>query len=369
MIYLDQNEIPDSLEAPYQDDLSRFEAANRSIEYIRDLIGGSEHAQVIFNSGRGEGIATVFQSIVFDHAIAMGKNHIMSVSTEEADILLTLERLKQVGIEPQIATVNSMGHLTRDILDLYSSPRLALLSLSWANRHTGVVQPIWEIAEYCREHNILLHVDASDVAGALFLTAGDLPIDFITIEGSRLGAPVGTGALIVREGRRLSPLIPAGEAASLRGGPLNFEGLLALGEAARLCMENLQHVCMETARLKHYFESEILRRVEGSQILFSQCDRLPTTTTIAFEGVHFEALLFHITHNGLAASMGGGDAQRLEHLLGVCGIFPEVARSALSFTLSSKTTGAEIDEAIAILESSVAHLRKIAGNLVEEADV
>lgn len=369
MIYLDHSEVSNSLEVPYQDDLSCFDAANQSIECIRDLVGSSEKAQVVFNSGRGEGIATVFQSIVLDHAIATGKNHIMTVSTEEADILLTLERLKKVGIEPQIATVNSMGHLTRDILDLYSSPRLALLSLSWANRHTGVVQPIWEIAEYCREHNILLHVDASDVAGALFLTAGDLPIDYITIEGSRLGGPVGTGALIIREGAPISPLIPAGEADSLRGGTLNFTGLIALGEAARRCSENLQHVCMETARLKHYFESEVLKRIEGSQILFNQCDRLPTTSTIAFEGTHFEALLFYISQNGLTASMGGGDAQRLEHLLGVCGVFPEIARSALSFTLSPSTTGEQIDEAIEILEKSVARLRKISGNLVEVADV
>ncbi len=355
------------LEVPYQDDETLFDVASHSIDEISQLVGAGDEHQIVFTSGRGEGIAQVFQSYLLDEAMTSGKNHIMTVSTEEADILLTLERMHQVGIEPQIATVNSMGHLTSEILDLFSGPRLGLLSISWANRHTGVVQPIWEIAEYCKEHGILLHVDATDVVGRLFLSAGDLPIDFLTIEGSRIGAPIGTGALIAR--KKISPLIPSGEASSLRGGLLNLPGLASLGAAARMQREHLQHVCMETARLKHHFESALSSQIEGAEILFKQCDRLPTTSAIAFEGVHAEALLFYLTQNELTASMGGGDAQRLEILLGATGVPPEKARGALSFCLSHNTTQEELDRAVSIVQAGVQHLRKVAGPLVEEADV
>ncbi|MCI5052068.1 MAG: aminotransferase class V-fold PLP-dependent enzyme [Simkaniaceae bacterium] len=333
-----------------------FRSVDESEKIVRKLVGAGEKEQFIFTSCGAEGVAHVMQSALFDHIYPTGKNHIITTNVEGADILLTHQRFEQMNICSHVVPVNSLGQLTPDILDLYASPRTALLSISWAHPLTGVVQPIWELAEYCKEHGILLHVNATEVLGRQYFELRDMPIDFLTFDG-----PIGSGGLFVKE--RLSPLIPTGDPQVLRGGTLNHEALSKLANWAQELMESRDHVCMETARLRRRFEMQF-----GEGLLCSS-ERLPTTCAVAFPGVSAEALLYYLENAGLSATIGGGDQQKLEYVLGNCGVDLIAARSAVSFCLSSKTTSDEIDRAVSIIQKELMKLEKIAGSLLEEADV
>ncbi len=270
-----------------------------------------------------------------------------------------MQRMEEWGCATKLLVVNNQGQITKEMLLQAIKPRTGLLSISWAQALTGVIHPIADLAEVCKEKNIALHVDASHVIGKLYFRLNDLSIDYFTFDGNLIHAPQGTGGLVTRKNTPFAPLVvgddrtPGAEMAALA------EALL---KSARAC----DHMCLEAARLRDKLERGIAHSISDAVIFFEDVRRLPNCTSMGFPGISGEALLYLLHLSGVYASIGGGQQQRLSHVLIASGIDFALAESALSFSLSFNTTEKEIDYAIEMIVACVCRLRECSSQIVRE---
>jgi cysteine desulfurase len=305
-----------------------------------------------------EAIASLFFSTYVDFTREMGQNHFLLSALEDTIISRPMKRLQGLDCFSKFIAVDEYGRVRLDVLEEAIKPRVALLSLSWANGLTGVIQPIEDITRICRNKGIRIHVDASHVIGKLFFRFADSGIDFLTFDGARFHCPQGAAGLFCRKATPLH---------SLKSGEMdmNVAALTSLGLAVQEANENFDTLCTETARLRDKLESGISQCVPEAHLFFQNVDRLPTTSVIAFPGISAETMLYALNRRGLYATTGGGGIfQKLEHVLKVSGTQPYLAASAVSFSLSAKTEEEEIDRAIAIIEDAARELRTFSKDLV-----
>ncbi len=346
--------------APHQKGQELYPSMKESYQALYALLGATDEDSVIFTSSGAEAINHVIYSVYHDVSLATGKNQFLTSSIEEASLTFATNRLEQLHCTVKAVKPNDNGLITAAAVADMISPRTVLLSLSWANGLTGVIQPVAEIAELCRKRGILLHLDATHILGKLFYDLKEISPDFITCNGDQLHAPKGTGLLYIKAGVRCSPFIVGGnEQGGMRAGSLNMPALAALGQAAKEAIDARDLLCTEVARLRDRLEREVEAMVPGAFPFFRQQERLPHCTTIAFPGIANEALLFLLNRKGIFASIGGGSFQQVGLLLAACGIDETLAYSAVSFSLSRYTTDEEIDQAVKGITQAVEHLRHI----------
>lgn len=349
-----------STTAPHQMGQELFPALNKGTETILDVLGAVPEDKFYFFSSNIDAVSHLFLSHYFDSIRHLGKNHILTTNIEEAQVLMSLKRLEEVGCCGKILSVNSQGQLTKEILEEALRPRTSILSLSWANGLTGVIHPIADLAAACRAKDVRIHVDASYVIGKLHFRLEDLPIDFLTFDGSFLHSPKGTAGLIAKEKALFSPPLSV-----MTGIPVG--GIAALAGALEEGASKFDHMCLETARLRDKLEAGILKGFPEASVLFQKVDRLPNCSAIIFPGVVSDALLFLLHRKGVYASLGGGQCQKLSHVLVASGVDETLAQCALSFTLSFETTEEEIDYAIKTIVECAHKLREISRNILEKA--
>jgi cysteine desulfurase len=344
--------------APYLKGKEPFATINQKIRKIKTSLGAGEKDTFVLTSCAAEAISHIYHALAIDEASETGKNHFVTTPIEDASFLMGINRFEALGIQKKLTPLNNQGVLTPENLMRTLTPRTSLVSLSWANGLTGILHPIAELAEVCKEKGVAFHVDVSDILGKLYFRFEDLPIDYLTFDGDRFHGPKGTGGLLIRHPHTLSPLIPDGtQQHGLRGGTLNLPGLVGLGIAFEEQEEHFNHVCMETARLRNHFETSIESALPETLVLFREISRLPNVSVIAFPGVTSELLAFHLAQQDVFASFGGGRHQKLPALLETIGINPDIAKCALSFSLGRGTTQEEIQRAVGILADTAAKCR------------
>lgn len=348
--------------APHQMGQHLYPAIEEALRLIYALVGARESDDFVFTSSGAEAVNQVILSSYFDVTIHSGKNQFITSTIDEAPAIMAIGRLEHLSCVGKMAAVDKQGRITAHSISETINPRTALVSLSWANALTGVINPIDEIAQLCKERGIHLHVDATHVLGKIFFDWEEPPAQFITFNGDNLHAPKGTGGLYIRGDAKCSPLILGGvEQAGHRAGCLNVPGLVALGEAARETIDAQDLVCTETARLRDKLEHGLMSNIPDAVPFFRDQERLPNCTAIAFAGVANEALLYGLNRKGVYASIGGGTFQQIGLVLAASGVPDELAHSALSFALSRETTEDEVDRTIEIITECVRRLRKVSG--------
>jgi cysteine desulfurase len=346
--------------APHQMGQKLFPAIEEALRGIYALLGAKESDTVIFTSSSAEGVNHVVTSAYFDLTIHTGRNQFITSTIDEAPSIMAIRRMEQLSCVGKMAAADHSGRISAEAVAEELSPRTALVSLSWANGLTGVVNPVQEISQLCNERGVLLHLDASHVLGKIFKDWDEVPAQFLTFGGESLHAPSGTGGLFIRGDVKCSPFILGGmEQGGLRAGNYSIAGLAALGEAAREAIDARDLVCIEVARLRSKLESGIKTLIPEAVPFFQDQERLPNCTAIGFPGVVNEPLLYLLNQKGVYASIGGGSSQQLKLVLSASGIEEKLAGSAVSFSLSRETTEDEIDRAIEIVGECVKHLRKI----------
>lgn len=350
--------------APHQVGQQLFPAIEEALKGIYALIGAKESDSVVFTSSGAEGVNQVVLSTYFDVTIHTGKNQFITSTIDEAPAIMAVGRLDHLSCIGKMAPPETNGKVTAAAVAEAMTPRTALVSLSWANGLTGVVNPIEEIAAVCKERGVLFHVDASHVLGKVFWEGEDIPAHFLTFNGDSFHAPSGTGGLFIRSDVKCSPLILGGiEQGGHRAGSYSVASLAALGQAAREALDARDYMCTEVARLRDKLEQGITAKVPQASVFFQEQERLPNCTAIGFPGVANEALLYLLNRRGVYASIGGGTHQQIGLILTASGIDPVLAHTAVSFSLSRETTEDEIDRAIAIVADCVQHLRKMSQKL------
>jgi len=329
-----------------------------SYKILYNFLGAHEHDHFILTSSGTEAVNHVISAIYRDITMTTGKNQFLTSATDEAPAIMAITQLEKMGCSHRTVPVNQAGLITVDALAQTISPRTCLISLSWANGLTGVIQPVVDIAEFCQQRGIRLHLDATHVLGKLPIDMKEIPVDYLTFNGSQLHGPTNTGGLYIRQGVKCSPYIFGGaDQGNMRAGQLNMPGLVGLACAATEAQENLDLLGTETARLRNKLENE-LSKILPLTVCYKTQTRLPHCTTLLFPGMTNESLLFLLNRQKVCASIGGGNFQQLALLLLTAGFDENLAHSALSFSLSRYTTEEEIDSAIQIIGECAKNLAK-----------
>ena len=367
MIYLDNNattkidekvleEMLPYLKNEYANPSSMYDFAKKSADalqkarvQIRDFVGAKDEKEIVFTSCGSESANLAIKGVVNCNK---EKRHIIKTKIEHPCVLNTYKELEKQGYEVDYIGVNSEGTLNLDELKEKLRKDTALVSVMWANNETGVINPVEEIGDIIklRSHETKLFVDGVQSAGKIPINVKDAHIDLLGISGHKIHAPKGVGALYVKSGTRLTPLINGGhQERGLRAGTENVPFIVGFGKAAELAQEALDYEVKEVKRLRDKLENGILKNVFNSRLNTSILNRVPNTTNIGFEYVEGELILLHLSDLGICASSGSAcTSGSLEpsHVLRAMGVPFTALHGSIRFSLSRYTTEKEIDYVI-----------------------
>lgn len=326
-------------------------------------INAADDDDVVVNSCATEGNNTVLKAVYFDLIRNGPKNHIITTQVEHPCVANSARFLQGLGVDVTFLSVNSDGIVDKSILMEFLDPdRTALVSIMWANNETGLINPVKELAELCREKGVLFHTDAVQAIGKVPVDVRDVPVDFLTFSAHKFHGPKGVGGTYMRAGRALTPLLHGGEQmADRRAGTINTPGFIGMGLAMELAVKNLDFEERVVRRLRDKLEDAILS-LPNTQVIGDRSVRTPNTILASFKGVEGEAMIWDLNKYGVAASTGSACAsESLEPnpTFVAIGIDESLAHTGIRFSLSRFTTEEEIDYTIETIRKSVERLRDI----------
>ncbi|HEY9594415.1 MAG TPA: aminotransferase class V-fold PLP-dependent enzyme, partial [Spirochaetia bacterium] len=325
-------------------------------------IGARDADTVLLTSGATESNNTVIKS-VWDQLIRTGKkSRIVTTPVEHPCVANACRWLESLGVSVTYLPLNRDGIVDRDTLAAHLDDDVALVSVMWANNETGLVFPIAELGALCRERGILFHTDATQAIGKLPVDVQKASVDFLSFSAHKFHGPKGVGGLFIRGGLLITPLFHGGEQmGGLRAGTINVPGLVGMGLAMQLAVDNLPYEAREVRALRDRLEDAILS-MEGSSVLGRREIRTPNTVYASFGGVEGEAMIWDLNRQGIAASTGSACAsESLEPnaTLVAMGVENDRIHTGVRFSLSRFTTSEEIDRTIEAIAVSLARLRTI----------
>lgn len=333
-----------------------YPEVERAYRSLYAILGADDEDTLVVTSSGAEAVNHVISG-VFDDA-PPDRNLVAVGSLDESAAFMAAAKAEKRGYRVQVIPVNSEGVITVEAVKEALLPGALLLTLSWADGLIGVINPVEEIAAVCRQRGVLFHLDITHAIGKLNCNVETLGADFVTFNGSQFHAPLGVGALLIRKGRHLSPLIVGGyEQGKMRAGEVNVPLLMGLGQAAEEASRHCDFLCTQVALSRDALEDGIRNAVPGARVFFSDKERLPNISAISFPGCVGEALSFHADRAGLSLSLGGCGFQQLKEILRACGVDAMTARGAVSFSLARTNTPEEVERSIEIVKKSVEQLR------------
>ncbi|HUU27909.1 MAG TPA: cysteine desulfurase family protein [archaeon] len=378
-IYLDHNATtpldPLVLEAmlPYLREIfgnpssihSEGRAARVAVDKARSQLAnflGAKEDEIYFTSGGTESNNLAIRGA----AEVCGKagQRLVTSAVEHHAVLRPMQNLAGHGFVLDILRVDRYGRVNPEDLDQsLASGQAALVSIIAANNEVGTIQPVCELGAICRKHGVLFHVDAVQAAGKIPLDLSALPVDLLSVSGHKLYGPKGAGALYVRKGVKLEPLILGGShERRLRAGTENVAGIVGLGAACELAGKETGEQNKLLSALRDRLWDRLRAMIEGIHLNGHPAERLSNTLNVSFEGVEGEALLLNLDLKGIAASSGSACASgSLEpsHVLTAMGVPAELAQNSVRFSLGRGNTEKEMDRTAEAAAEIVARLRSL----------
>ena len=338
--------------------------AKQALEESRKKIANAINArpeEIIFTSGGTEADNLALRGIALHRW--RRKGHIITSSIEHHAVLRTCTALERDGYRVTYLPVDTQGRVNPDDVKASISKDTILISVMLANNETGVVEPISEIGSIAREHEIPFHCDAVQAVGKMAVDVKSLCADLLSISAHKLYGPKGIGALYVRKGIRLSPMMTGGHhEGTLRAGTENVAGIVGFAHALKLAIDEMDIYSSRISSLRDRFESALLERIPFSTVHSKQAERLPHCSSVGFSSVEAESILLHLDLKGIAASSGSacttGEAEP-SHVLMAMGISPEIAQGTVRLSLGKENTEEEINYTLDALEHSIGSLRNI----------
>jgi|SRR5277367_2776212 len=332
-------------------------AVERARESVALLLG-CRASEIVFTSGGTEG-----DNLGIFGLIRPG-DHVITSTIEHHAVLNACKHLESTGVEVTYIPVDSKCLVAPDDIRHALRPNTRLISIMMANNETGVLQPVEEIGKLAAEADVYFHTDAVQAAGKVPLDVSRIACDVLTISGHKIHAPQGTGAVYVRKGTLLHPMLHGGRhERSRRAGTENVPGIVGLGKAAELARLGLENgEVTRMAALRDRLQAALLREVDESAVNGTGAPRVPNTTNIRFEHLEGEALIIALDLKGLAVSTGAAcssGAIEPSHVLTAMGLRPDQARASIRFSLGKQNTEDEVDFAIALVPQTVAKLREL----------
>lgn len=344
------------------------QAVRRKVELARQSVAallGVKPGEIIFTSGATESINIAVRGL-----LAAAPPHRRTIITTPIEH----EAVRDLctGLESTFGvTVRKLPITHEGIVDTapledpsFFDDSVALVTLQWANNETGAIHPVERIGAICRERSIPLHVDAAQWVGRMPANLAALPIDLLSLSAHKFHGPKGAGALFVRQGVRMFPLLAGSQERGRRGGTENTQGIIGLGVAAQRAMNWLADPAERNriAALRDRFENALLAAVPGAAVngpLHPDL-RLWNTSNIGFPKLEADALLLLLSERGVNASAGaacGSGSLEASPVLVAMGVPESRAHGSVRFSLSRDSTDNDIDRALQIIPACVAKLQ------------
>jgi cysteine desulfurase len=374
-VYLDNNAtsplLPEVFEAMQPCFLESFgnassihqqgQQARAAVERARDSVAqllGARVAEIVFTSGGTEG-----DNLALFGMVAAG-DHIITSSIEHHAVLNSCKRLESLGVEATFLPVDGQGLINPDDVRSALRSNTRLISIMMANNETGVLEPVEEIGKIAAEADVWFHTDAVQAAGKVPIDVESIRCDLLTISAHKLHGPQGVGALYVRRGTLLQPMMHGGRhERGRRAGTENLPGIAGLGKAAEMAREWLMNGGAEKmAAMRDRFEDQILRQVELTRANSGRVPRTPNTSNIVFECIEGEALVIALDLKGISVSTGAAcssGAVEPSHVLTAMGLNSGEARASIRFSLGKQTSEDDLAFVLEQLPATVAKLREL----------
>ena len=284
-------------------------------------------------------------------------------AVEHPAVSETAAYLERQGHTVHYIPVDRKGTLDLDFLKKTVSPRTALISVMFANNELGTIQPIEDVVAIARPHDILVHTDAVQAFGKLPFSVDKLGVDLLSVSAHKIYGPKGIGALYIRRGVEIDPLIYGGhQEQQLRPGTENTAGIVGFGEAVRIMRESFDKDKKRIEKLADRLKNGIEERIPKAVLNGPEKNRVKSTLNFSFYGLEAEALLLALATKDIYVSTGSAcseESEDVSHVLNAIGLQPEVARSTLRISLGRFTTEQDIDRVLEELPEIVRRLREI----------
>jgi len=333
---------------------------NEARDNVAKLIG-AQPAEIVFTSCGTESDGTAIRAAIESYP---NKRHIVTSRVEHPAVKNLYENLAKKGYRTTFVPVDNSGRLDIDYLYDSLGDDTAVVSLMWGNNETGVIFPIEEISKEVKSRGILFHTDAVQAVGKIPIKISKTGVDMLSLSGHKFHSPKGIGALYIRKGTRFSPFMVGGhQEKGRRGGTENTASIIGLGKAAELAAAHLAENGYDgISRLRDKLEQALLAKVPNAMVNGDPTNRLPNTTSVAFEYVEGEAILLMMNEHGICASSGSAcTSGSLEpsHVLRAMGVPFTAAHGSIRFSLSRYNTEDEIEVILQKLPPVIERLREL----------
>jgi cysteine desulfurase len=322
---------------------------------------GVTPADVVLTSGGSESDALALWGTFAARGFS---GHLVTTSIEHSAVLENARALADLGVEVTVVDPRPSGHVDAADIGAALRPDTALVSVMHANNETGAVQPVEQIAQLTRPAGVALHTDAVHTAGKLDLTA--LGATLISVSAHKFGGPRGIGALAVRDGHRLAPLIRGGsQEGGRRAGTENVAGAMGMAAAAEACLQRMTPAYRRAVRERRDRMVAGLLEAQGVEVNVTD-PVVAETISVRFEGVRGDTLADVLDLHGIYVSTGSAchaGSETVSHVLAAQGLTEESARSAVRFSLGPEVSDEDLDHVVRVTKQAVRTLRQMAGSV------
>src|SRR5687768_4170672 len=340
--------------------------ARAALDEARERVGrclGARPDEICFTSGGTEGdnlaILGAWRALK-----AKGRTAIVTTPIEHKAILGAVHQAAREGAQERMLSMTADGVVDLASIDDLVDDEVAVCSMMWVNNEIGSIQPLPELAAKAKQRGALVHTDAVQAFGKIPIDAQKQQFDFLTISGHKFGGPKGIGALFIRRGSPLEPLMHGGtQDRGRRPGTENVAAVVGLARAAELAVSECEAHCARLRSLRQKLEAGILARVPDAVIHGRGAERAPHIVNVSVPGTDSESLLMALDLRGIAAS-GGSACQSgsvsPSHVLEAIGVRPDLAAAAVRMSLGSLTTDECVDRVAEVFPALVAKARQLA---------
>ncbi len=331
-------------------------------ERVKDFLGANLSSEIVFTASGSESANMAIRGVLEANK---KQKHIITTKIEHPCVLNVYKTLEKEGYRVTYLSVDSEGNLDSQELDEAVCDETVLVSIMYANNETGVIFPVKELADIVKRKNskTKVFVDAVQAAGKIPIDVKDTQIDLMGISGHKIHAPKGIGALYIRKGTIVLPLIIGGhQERGKRAGTENVPYIIGLGKACELAQRALSDEETRVKKLRDKLEQGIIKSVPNARLNAGVENRVPNTTNIGFQFIEGELILLHMSDAGICASSGSAcTSGSLEpsHVLRAMGVPFTALHGSIRFSLSRFTTEDEIDEVLKKLPIIIDKLNRL----------
>jgi cysteine desulfurase len=339
--------------------------AKRAVEEARkrvaDLIGAETKDEIIFTSGATESNNLAIKGVAYRNKNK--GNHLITSTIEHMSVINTFKYLQKEGFNTSFVPIDKYGTVDVEALKKVITDQTILISVMYANGEIGTIEPIKEIGEIAHEKGISFHVDAVAAEGQMPIRVTDEHIDLLTLSSNDLYGPRGVGALYIKSGTRIQPIIQGGgQERGLRSGTEDVAGIVGMGKAAEIVLKEMSSESLRLSGLRDTLIKGVLEKIPYSFLNGHPTKRLPNNANLRFSYIEGESLILSLDMERVYASSGSAcTSKTLEpsHVLLNIGLKHEEAHGSLLFTLGRNTKEEDVKYVVEILPGIVKRLRMI----------